>query len=205
MCGFPSPARVLSAGYCHWHTSRISGPAPLYACRSARMLSESWRTALIWFHISRSPSVGWASEQKGHKQTRRACVYKQLGRGQHAVWLVRQSSFIPAGLVFTLQYNKPPGKGPLTPAHYSVQNTHPSFCTQETTHVGIIMGSPLLVEHTFCTPTMCQAVHQVLEGVNIVFLRPLLIGEAIEYFPLWLKIGESEYRWEKNHPLHIST
>ena len=41
------------------------------------MLSESWRTALIWFHISLSPSVGWASRQTGKQKTQRACVYKQ--------------------------------------------------------------------------------------------------------------------------------
>lgn len=38
--------------------------------------------------------------------------------------------------------------------------------------------------NTLCTPTMCQVVHQVPEGINIPLLRPLLTGEAIEYFPL---------------------
>ena len=79
--GFPSPPRALSAQCFYWHTSRISGPAPLYACRSARMLSESWSTALIWFHISLSPSVGWASRQTGNQETQRLVFINILGRG----------------------------------------------------------------------------------------------------------------------------
>lgn len=37
---------------------------------------------------------------------------------------------------------------------------------------------------------MCQAVHWVIEGINIVLLSLLLIGEATEYFQLGLKIYE---------------
>lgn len=51
----------VSVWVCVFLTSLISWPAPLYACRPDRMLSESWRTEFTWFHTSRSPSVGCAS------------------------------------------------------------------------------------------------------------------------------------------------
>lgn len=41
---------------------------------------------------------------------------------------------------------------------------------------------------------MCQVGCWVIKDTNIVFLSPLLIEEAIEYFLLGLKICESEYR-----------
>lgn len=55
---------------CVFLTSLISWPAPLYACRPDRMLSESWRTEFTWFHTSRSPSVGCASDTQTTERLR---------------------------------------------------------------------------------------------------------------------------------------
>lgn len=69
-----------------------------------------------------------------------------------------------------------------TSAHYSMQNSHQFFCTHETKHVGISVGTPLLVEHTFYTPTLCRVMHWVLEGIIIVFLSPLSKKNSEEMF-----------------------
>ncbi|TNN54964.1 hypothetical protein EYF80_034832 [Liparis tanakae] len=63
---FPS----LCGGMCRRRTSRISCPAPLYACSSSRIPLASFSTTSTCSHTSRSASVGWASaEGSGHKRS----------------------------------------------------------------------------------------------------------------------------------------
>lgn len=50
---------------------------------------------------------------------------------------------------------------------------------------------------------MCQEVQRVIEGIHIVLLSLLLIGEASEYFQLGFKIYDYECRWDPPPYFHI--
>lgn len=82
-------------------TSRISCPAPVYDCSSARIACASSSTAFTWFHTAVSASVGCASAgqrpgEAGGRETRRALSEVLGGKSRSGVPAPRPAALPPA-------------------------------------------------------------------------------------------------------------